>query len=109
MTNTNAQLFILIVICGAITFGTRSISFAVFRQGRTPAFISWMGRQLPGAVMAMLLVYCLKDISFESAGSFAPALIAVIATSALHVWRKQMMLSICGGTVVYMILLKLIG
>ena len=107
MTNTNAQLFILILICAVITFGTRFISFAVFRQGKTPAFIGWMGRQLPGAVMAMLLVYCLKDISFESAGSFAPALIAVIVTSALHVWKKQMMLSICGGTAVYMLLLRL--
>lgn len=108
MTNTFPQLLILVLIAAAVTIMSRLAAFIVFKKGRTPAFITWLGRQLPGAVMAMLLVYCLKDISFSGAGGFVPALAGVIVTSAVHIWKKQMMLSICAGTAVYMLLLNLL-
>ena len=108
MTNSPSQLLILILIAAAVTVMSRLAAFVVFKKGRTPDFITWLGRQLPGAVMAMLLVYCLKDISFESAGAFIPALAGVAVTAAVHVYKKQMMLSIVIGTAAYMILLNIL-
>ena len=105
---TNTQILIMILAASAVTAGVRLLPFIVFKGGKTPAFVTWLGAQLPAAVMAMLLVYCLKDVSFGSAPAWIPAVCGVIATSALHVWKKQMMLSICGGTVIYMLLLRLI-
>ena len=56
----------------------------------------------------MLVVYCLKGISFSSLGSFMPALIATVAVVALHAWRKNTLLSIASGTVIYMLLVQLV-
>ena len=107
---TILQRFLTVVLVAAVTLFTRAIPFAVFSHGRKPpAFISWLGRQLPRAVMAMLVIYCLKDLDLSSVPSCAPALIAVAATAALHIWKKQMILSIFGGTAVYMALLRLLG
>lgn len=60
------------------------------------------------AIMGMLFVYCLKGISFDSLGSFMPALIATAAVVALHAWRKNTLLSIASGTVIYMLLVQLV-
>ena len=109
ITMTNAQLLITVLVAAAMTVFTRVISFLVFRGGRAPAFITWMGSQLPRAVMAMLLVYCLKDITPTVHPFGIPALAGVAVTAGLHVWKKQMMLSICGGTAVYMLLLRLMA
>lgn len=109
MTNTNSQLLILILIAAFVTVLTRSAAFFIFKKGRTPAFITWLGSQLPGAVMAMLLVYCLKDISFTAPSGFIPALLGVAVTSGVHVFKKNMMLSIISGTAVYMLLLRLLA
>ena len=106
---TNAQLLITVLVAAAMTICTRAISFLVFRGGKAPAFITWMGHLLPPAVMAMLLVYCLKDISLVQQPWGLPALLGVAVTAGLHVWKRQMMLSISGGTIVYMLLLRLIG
>lgn len=96
-------------MAAVITVFTRAVSFLVFRGGKAPAFITWMGTQLPRAVMAMLLVYCLKDVSLTTHPFGIPAIAGVIVTAALHVWKKQMMISICGGTAVYMLLLRLMA
>ena len=107
---TQVQLLLTIGICALMTVFTRAISFIVFPKGKdAPPFILWLGRQLPRAVMAMLLVYCLKDISFSGAASWIPAVAGVAVTAALHVWKKQMMLSIGCGTLTYMLLLRLFG
>ena len=105
----NTQLLITVLVAAAMTICTRAVSFLVFRGGKAPAFITWMGTQLPRAVMAMLLVYCLKDIDLAAHPFGIPALAGVAVTAALHVWKKQMMLSICGGTAVYMLLLRLMA
>lgn len=105
---TNTQLLIVVLICAGVTVMSRLISFLVFKGGKTPAFITWLGSQLPAAVMTMLLVYCLKDVSFARTGGWIPALCGVAVTALAHIWKKNMMLSICGGTVVYMVLIKLL-
>ena len=107
---TTAQALITVFICAAVTVLIRASAFLLFPAGRqAPAFITWMSRQLPRAVMAMLLIYCLKDVSFATVPSWVPTLAAVAVTAALHLWKRQMMLSIAGGTAVYMVLIRLIS
>ena len=106
---TTAQALITVFICAAVTVLIRAAAFLLFPAGRqAPAFITWLSRQLPRAVMAMLLIYCLKDVSFAAVPNWVPTLAAVAVTAALHLWKRQMMLSIAGGTALYMILIRLI-
>ena len=106
---TTAQKLITIGIAVAVTIFTRALPFLIFSgERKPPAFVTWLGRQLPRAVMAMLVVYCLKDVSFAGAPDWVPALAGIAVTALLHVWKKQMILSIFGGTAVYMLLLRLL-
>ena len=107
---TTAQALITVFICAGVTVLIRAAAFLLFPAGRqAPAFITWLSRQLPRAVMAMLLVYCLKDMSFTALPNWLPTLCAVAVTAALHLWKRQMMLSIAGGTALYMLLIRLIA
>jgi len=108
MNGTQALLTVL--IAAAVTLATRAVSFLLFPAGKqAPAFIIWLSAQLPRAVMAMLLVYCLKDMTFSYASGWLPALLGVAATALLHLWKRQMMISIVGGTALYMTLIRLMG
>ena len=107
---TTAQVLMTVLIVAVITLMTRAVSFILFPSGRrVPAFIVWMSQQLPRAVMAMLMIYCLKDISLTQAPYGIPALLGVGITAVLHLWKRQMMLSIIGGTAAYMLLIRLLG
>ena len=106
---TDMELFLTVGIAALVTAGLRFIPFLLFSGKKTPPeFITWLGGQLPRAVMAMLVIYCLKDIHFASAANCVPALMGVAVTAALHVWKRQMMISIAGGTAVYMLLIRVI-
>ena len=106
---TDLQILLTLLISCAVTVFVRFAAFWLFPKGKkVPAFITWLGAQLPRATMAMLVVYCLKDIRFTAVGAWVPAIVAVICTAALHLWKKQMILSIVGGTAVYMILIRLL-
>lgn len=106
---TTAQALLTVLICAAVTVLTRAAAFLLFPAGKQPpAFVTWMSGQLPRAVMAMLLVYCLKGVSFAALPSWLPTLCAVGVTAALHLWKRQMMLSIAGGTALYMLLIRII-
>lgn len=74
---------------------------------KVPAWIEFLGKVLPYSVVGMLVVYCLKDASFTSAPFAAPELIAVAAVALLHIWKKNMLISVGAGTVLYMILIRL--
>jgi branched-subunit amino acid transport protein AzlD len=88
---------------------TRFLPFAVFSSKKpTPAFIRYLGKALPGAVFGMLVIYCLKNVSFLSGNHGVPELIGIAVTAALHRWKGQMLLSIAGGTVCYMLLMQLV-
>ena len=96
---------ILTVAAGVLaTMLTRFIPFMVFRPGRpTPKYVMYLGRVLPASVFAMLVVYCLRDVSHDAVAQFT----GVAVTAAVHVWRRNMMWSIAAGTVCYMALLRI--
>lgn len=99
----------VILLCAAMTVLTRSLPFLVFRQGRTvPPYVRYLGRALPPAVFALLVVYCLRDISFLTGSRGMPEILGVAVTAALHLWKRNMMLSIAAGTGCYMVLVQCI-
>lgn len=103
------QQIITISLCVLGTALTRFLPFIVFRSGRpTPKYIEYLGKALPGAIFAMLVVYCLKNVSFTSGTFGIPELIAIAVTAGLHLYKKQMLLSIAGGTAVYMLLIQFV-
>ena len=99
----------MVAVIALVTALTRFLPFAVFRGGRkTPKIIEKLGRVLPFAIMGMLVVYCLKGVTFTSLGGFLPALIACAVVAALHLWRRNTLLSILAGTISYMIFVQLV-
>lgn len=107
---TNEQILhsvLIIIVAAVITFLLRALPFLIFGGKRkTPQFISFLGGVLPYAVMGMLLVYCLKDVAFASAPFGIPELIACAVVALLHVWKRNSLLSIGVGTVLYMVIVS---
>ena len=107
MTLTQQMITIAIVVLG--TMLTRFLPFVLFPAGReTPKYIRYLGQVLPGAVFGMLVIYCLKNISLLSGSHGIPELIGILVVAALHQWKRQMLLSIAGGTICYMLLVQLV-
>ena len=91
----------------AATFLTRALPFLLFgRGGEPPRAVLYLGKFLPPAVIAMLIVYCYRETSFSQFSGWLPGLIAGLAVVLLHVWKKNNMLSIVGGTIFYMVLVQ---
>ncbi len=106
---TLPQQMITIALCVAATMLTRFLPFLIFSPNKpTPAFVVYLGRALPCAVFGMLVVYCLKNVSFLTGNHGIPELIGIAVTVALHLWKGKTLLSIAVGTVVYMLLVQLI-
>ena len=104
---TPLQSALSIAVMALVTFLTRALPFLLFgRGGKPPRVVLYLGKYLPPAVIAMLIVYCLKGVTFTSAAGWAPSLIASLAVAALHLWKHNDMLSIMGGTVLYMVLVQ---
>lgn len=105
---TFTQEVITIGLCVLGTMAMRFLPFLVFSSRKpTPPLVQYLGKALPSAIFGMLVIYCLKDVSFVSGSRGIPELIAIAATAALHLWKRQMLLSIAGGTACYMLLLNL--
>lgn len=98
----------IVAVAALVTLLIRALPFALFSRGNPPCVITYLGRVLPATVMAILVVYCLKGISFGALSGFAPALIAVAVTAALHAWKRNTLLSIACGTAVYMLLIRVL-
>ena len=99
----------LILVMALVTAGLRFLPFMIFTKGRkVPEIVAYLGRVLPYAVMAMLVVYCLKGISLVKAPFGVPELISVLLVVVLHVWKRNTLLSIVGGTVCYMVLVQMV-
>ncbi len=96
-----------IVIMAAVTFLLRMLPFVIFGKKQTPAFIGYLGKYLPYAIMGMLVIYCLKGVAPLVFPHGLPELIAILTVVLLHIWRRNTLLSILGGTVVYMLLVQL--
>lgn len=100
---------LLIIVAVLVTAATRFLPFLIFGEKRkTPPVIEYLGTVLPCATMGMLVVYCLKDVSFLRNPYGLPELIACVVVAALHIWKRNSLLSIGGGTVCYMLLVQLI-
>ena len=104
---THAMLLVAVMVL--VTALLRFLPFAVFGGKRkTPPYIAYLGRVLPFAIMGMLVVYCLRNVDVLHFAYGLPELIAIAVTIGLHLWKKQMLLSIAGGTVCYMLLVQFV-
>ena len=107
MNLTQQLLAIAVVSLGTIL--TRFLPFLIFPAGKpVPKYVKYLGRVLPGAVFGMLVIYCLKGVSLLSVPYGIPEAIAVLVVIGLHLWKRQTLLSIAGGTAVYMILVQFV-
>ena len=97
----------LILIMAALTAALRFLPFVMFSKG-TPKTIVYLGNLLPNAIMAMLVVYCLKGLDFSTPGKYPPELLCTILVAGLHAWKRNTLLSIGVGTVAYMLLVQLV-
>ena len=105
MNNTHGIL--LVAVVALVTILLRFLPFFIFGDGReTPKFVLYLGKYLPYSIMAMLVVYCLKGVSVTAAPYGLPELLAVAAVVLLHLWKRNTLISIGGGTVFYMILIQ---
>ena len=96
-----------IAVMAIITFLTRALPFLLFDRGESPPkLVLYLGRVLPPAIIAMLIVYCLRGVSFAAPGGWVPQLVSVAAVVILHLWRSNTLLSIFGGTILYMVLVQ---
>ena len=100
---------LIIVVAGAVTLLLRFLPFLIFNGKReTPPYIIYLGKVLPYAIMGMLVIYCLRGISFTAAANFLPELIACAVVVLTHVWKRNTLLSIISGTVCYMLLVQFV-
>lgn len=107
LSNTSMLLYVLIT-AAAVTI-TRGFTFILFPAGKqTPKVVLFLGKALPCALMALLIVYCLKNASPFFYPHGMPEAIAIAAVILLHLWKKNNLLSIVGGTALYMILVQFV-
>ena len=104
----NQQLITFAVIVFA-TVIMRFLPFILFPDNKpTPKFIHYLGVVLPAAVFGLLMIYALKNVNLLSGSHGIPELIGIIVTAVIHLWKKQMLLSISAGTVCYMLLVQFV-
>lgn len=107
MIMTQAQAFITIGMVVLGTLITRFLPFILFPAGKqTPPYVRYLGKALPPAALGLLVVYGLKDVSLFSGSHGLPELIAMTAVTGLHVWKRNLLLSIAVGTILYMLLVQ---
>lgn len=97
----------VIAVCTACTLLERALPFLVFRGGRVPEPVAYLGRVLPMAIIMTLIFYCLRNVELTSL-SCLPQLIACAVTVLLHLWKGKTMLSIAGGTLCCMLLTQFV-
>ena len=107
MMLSTGEALLSIAVMALVTFLTRAMPFLFFDRGdNPPAIILYLGRVLPPAIIAMLIVYCLKGVTFVSMGGWVPAAVSCVVVVLLHLWKGNDLLSIFGGTVLYMVLVQ---
>ena len=98
---------VLVAVMAAVTMLLRFLPFLVFRK-EPPAYITYLGKVLPPAIIGMLVIYCLKDVSLFARPFGLPELIAVAGVAAVQAWKRNSLISILTGTVLYMVLIRLV-
>ena len=100
---------LLIAVVALVTIALRFLPFLIFGENRkTPPLIAYLGQVLPYAIMGMLVVYCLKDVTLAAAPFGIPELIGCAVVAVLHLWKRNTLLSIGAGTVCYMLLVQFV-
>lgn len=103
------KYYLIFGMCVLGTMATRFLPFIIFNEKRrTPEFVQYLGKFLPSAVFGMLVIYCLKNVSLFHGTHGLPEGIAILVTGALHLWKRNMLISIAGGTIYYMFLLRFV-
>lgn len=103
------QALLTIFVSAIATFLTRALPFLLFPpHKKTPKFILYLGKMLPYATIGMLLVYCLKDVSLLTFSHGLPEAISLLAITGIHLWKRNILLSVGGGTLFYMFLVQVI-
>ena len=106
---TLSEEIITIGMCVLATLLTRFLPFLVFSEKKkTPKFIEYLGKALPAAIFALLVVYCLKNVDVTAGSHGIPEFISVAVVTVLHLWKRKILLSMAGGTLCYMLLVQLI-
>ena len=100
---------IIILVMGAVTLATRIIPVLIFGRGdKVPDYIMYLGKVVPYTAMGLLIVYCLKDVSVISAPHALPEIIAMAVVIGSYLWKRNTILSVIVGTVVYMALVQMV-
>lgn len=105
--NFDIYAAILVLIMALVTWLLRFAPFLIFRKS-TPPYIVYLGKVLPSAIIGMLVIYCLKDVDVTAAPFGLPELIAAITVAMLQYWKRNSLISILSGTIIYMILMQII-
>ncbi|MGN7176550.1 branched-chain amino acid transporter AzlD [Paenibacillus sp. FSL R5-0490] len=107
MSLTQQVITIAMVVLG--TMITRFLPFIFFPSGKsTPKYVQFLGKVLPSAVIGLLVIYCFKDVRLLSGSHGIPEILGVVIVVLLHIWKKNMLLSIAGGTICYMLLVQIV-
>ena len=107
MTFNEQLITIAIIVLG--TMITRFLPFLIFPAGKTtPKYVQYLGKVLPSAAFGLLVVYSLKGVNILTGSHGIPELISIVLVVALHLWKRQMLISIAGGTICYMLLVQLV-
>ena len=106
--NAKWALTVLVVVA-LVTLATRALPFLLFRGNRTKLkFILYLGKVLPPAMMGMLVIYCLKAVTPQAYPFGLPEIISIAAVAVLQAWKSHTLLSIGGGTILYMVLVQVV-
>lgn len=109
MNVNNSYTLIAILVIGIVTFAIRIAPFILFGKDKaTPKYIEYIGNYLPPAVIAMLIIYCLRNVNISAFPFGIPEVIGVITVAILHIWKRNNLISIIGGTAIYMIAIQFI-
>ena len=107
MQLTAAETLASIAVMSAVTFLNRALPFLLFDRGEhPPKIVLYLGKVLPPAIIAMLIVYCMKGVTFSTPAGWIPTLLAGAAAVLLHLWKGNDLISIFGATGLYMVLVQ---
>ena len=107
MPLTPVESLLSIAVMAGVTFLTRALPFLLFDRGETPPrVVLYLGRVLPPAIIAMLIVYCVRGVTFAAPAGWVPTLLAGLAAVLLHLWKGNDLISIFGATGLYMVLVQ---
>lgn len=109
MVISAGQSMLIILVIALVTFLTRVFPFLIFSNYKeTPKYIAYLGKVLPPAVIGMLIVYCVKNVKVTEIPYGVPEAISILAVALLHIWKRNNLISILGGTALYMFLVQVV-